>query len=98
MIDHPAGGLARVVPPLETRDGHRRGERMIGVDIAELHDVPPPQAENRLRIQPIESELMSTLRAAFAGRVVVADGAIGTMLQASTATLDDFAGHEGCNE
>jgi cobalamin-dependent methionine synthase I len=41
---------------------------------------------------------MSTLRAAFAGRVVVADGAIGTMLQASTATLDDFAGHEGCNE
>jgi 5-methyltetrahydrofolate--homocysteine methyltransferase len=29
---------------------------------------------------------------------VVADGAIGTMLQASDATLDDFAGHEGCNE
>jgi 5-methyltetrahydrofolate--homocysteine methyltransferase len=29
---------------------------------------------------------------------VVADGAIGTMLQASDASLDDFAGHEGCNE
>ena len=29
---------------------------------------------------------------------MVADGAIGTMLQASDATLDDFAGHEGCNE
>ena len=29
---------------------------------------------------------------------MVADGAIGTMLQASAATLDDFAGHEGCNE
>ena len=41
---------------------------------------------------------MSTLRAALAERVVVADGAIGTMLQASDATLDDFAGHEGCNE
>jgi 5-methyltetrahydrofolate--homocysteine methyltransferase len=31
-------------------------------------------------------------------RVVVADGAMGTMLQASAATLDDFGGHEGCNE
>ena len=31
-------------------------------------------------------------------RVVVADGAMGTMLQASDASLDDFLGHEGCNE
>jgi len=29
---------------------------------------------------------------------VVADGAMGTMLQASEATVDDFAGYEGCNE
>jgi 5-methyltetrahydrofolate--homocysteine methyltransferase len=42
--------------------------------------------------------LMSTLRAALAERVVVADGAMGTMLQASEATIDDFAGYEGCNE
>jgi len=42
--------------------------------------------------------VMSTLRTALAERVVVADGAIGTMLQASSASLDDFAGHEGCNE
>src|SRR3984893_11009409 len=41
---------------------------------------------------------MSTLRTALAERVVVADGAIGTMLHASDATIDDFAGHEGCNE
>src|SRR6516225_996387 len=41
---------------------------------------------------------MSTLRAALAERVVVADGAMGTMLQASEATVDDFAGYEGCNE
>ncbi len=38
------------------------------------------------------------LRAALARRVVVADGAMGTMLQASDATLSDFEGHEGCNE
>jgi 5-methyltetrahydrofolate--homocysteine methyltransferase len=42
--------------------------------------------------------LMSTLRAVLAERVVVADGAMGTMLQASEATIDDFAGYEGCNE
>jgi 5-methyltetrahydrofolate--homocysteine methyltransferase len=33
-----------------------------------------------------------------AQRVVVADGAMGTMLQDADPTLDDFAGHEGCNE
>jgi 5-methyltetrahydrofolate--homocysteine methyltransferase len=40
----------------------------------------------------------AALRAALAERVVVADGAMGTMLQASPATLSDFDGHEGCNE
>jgi len=39
-----------------------------------------------------------SLRAALAQRVIVADGAMGTMLQASAATLGDFDGHEGCNE
>jgi 5-methyltetrahydrofolate--homocysteine methyltransferase len=40
----------------------------------------------------------AALRVALAERVVVADGAMGTMLQASPATLGDFDGHEGCNE
>src|SRR5258706_1937689 len=31
-------------------------------------------------------------------RVLVADGAMGTMLQAADLSLDDFEGHEGCNE
>ncbi len=31
-------------------------------------------------------------------RVLVADGAMGTMLQAADPTMDDFQGHEGCNE
>ncbi len=39
-----------------------------------------------------------TLRAALAERVIIADGAMGSMLQGSAATLDDFDGHEGCNE
>jgi 5-methyltetrahydrofolate--homocysteine methyltransferase len=41
---------------------------------------------------------IAALRAALASRVVVADGAMGTMLQAHDLTLDDFEGHEGCNE
>ena len=40
----------------------------------------------------------STLREALATRVVVADGAMGTMLQAADPSLEDFDGHEGCNE
>ena len=39
-----------------------------------------------------------SLRAALSERVVVADGAMGTMLQSQDPTLDDFEGHEGCNE
>ncbi|MFF9410568.1 homocysteine S-methyltransferase family protein, partial [Streptomyces anandii] len=38
------------------------------------------------------------LRAALAARVVVADGAMGTMLQAQDPSLDDFLQLEGCNE
>jgi len=40
----------------------------------------------------------SALRAAMAERVVVADGAMGTMLQSHNLNLDDFQGLEGCNE
>ena len=31
-------------------------------------------------------------------RVIIADGAMGTMLQDANPTLEDFQGHEGCNE
>jgi 5-methyltetrahydrofolate--homocysteine methyltransferase len=40
----------------------------------------------------------AALLAALQERVVVADGAVGTMLQAADLTLDDFEGLEGCNE
>ncbi|MFF0782002.1 methionine synthase [Streptomyces sp. NPDC003720] len=40
----------------------------------------------------------SALREALATRVVVADGAMGTMLQAQEPTLEDFQQLEGCNE
>ncbi|MFG2601704.1 methionine synthase [Streptomyces sp. NPDC048462] len=40
----------------------------------------------------------AALREALATRVVVADGAMGTMLQAQDPTLEDFENLEGCNE
>ena len=40
----------------------------------------------------------STLRTAMSTRVIIADGAMGTMLQAENPSLEDFQGHEGCNE
>jgi 5-methyltetrahydrofolate--homocysteine methyltransferase len=39
-----------------------------------------------------------SLREAVGSRVVVADGAMGTMLQAADPSLEDFQGFEGCNE
>ncbi|MFN8082003.1 MAG: homocysteine S-methyltransferase family protein [Kineosporiaceae bacterium] len=37
-------------------------------------------------------------RQAFGDRVLIADGAMGTMLQAANPSLEDFQGLEGCNE
>ncbi|WP_131098755.1 methionine synthase [Streptomonospora litoralis] len=39
-----------------------------------------------------------SFRDALAQRVIIADGAMGTMLQAHDLSLDDFNGLEGCNE
>ena len=44
------------------------------------------------------TERSTALRGALAERIVIADGAMGTMLQASDATVGDFGGHDGCNE
>ncbi|MGE7432989.1 methionine synthase [Kitasatospora sp. NPDC001175] len=45
-----------------------------------------------------QQDRANALREALATRVVVADGAMGTMLQAQDPTLDDFQQLEGCNE
>ncbi|MBB5938833.1 methionine synthase [Streptomyces zagrosensis] len=44
------------------------------------------------------TDRVGALREALATRVVVADGAMGTMLQAQDPSLDDFEQLEGCNE
>ncbi|MBD3139494.1 methionine synthase [Microbispora bryophytorum] len=40
----------------------------------------------------------SSFREVLSERVLIADGAMGTMLQSYDPTLDDFQGHEGCND
>jgi 5-methyltetrahydrofolate--homocysteine methyltransferase len=61
--------------------------------------MPSPAVTSSLDItgipRPARSEqLLATLKE----RVVIADGAMGTMLQDVNPTLDDFEQHEGCNE
>ncbi|WP_460624863.1 homocysteine S-methyltransferase family protein, partial [Kitasatospora kifunensis] len=46
----------------------------------------------------VQQARATALREALASRVVVADGAMGTMLQAQNPTLADFQELEGCNE
>jgi 5-methyltetrahydrofolate--homocysteine methyltransferase len=48
-----------------------------------------------MRDQGIQSGL---LREALLKRVVIADGAMGTMLQDADPTMEDFQDHDGCNE
>ncbi|MFD5784053.1 methionine synthase [Streptomyces sp. NPDC126933] len=55
-----------------------------------MASLPTPSTDSRTRID--------ALREALATRVVVADGAMGTMLQAQDPTLEDFQDLEGCNE
>lgn len=43
-------------------------------------------------------KISSSLRSAMSQRVIIADGAMGTMLQDANPSLADFEGHEGCNE
>ncbi|MEY3697120.1 MAG: hypothetical protein RJA41_770, partial [Actinomycetota bacterium] len=43
-------------------------------------------------------ETPNILRKALAERVLIADGAMGTMLQAANPSIEDFQGFEGCNE
>ena len=40
----------------------------------------------------------ATLRESLKQRTLIADGAMGTMLQAANPTLEDFQNYEGCNE
>jgi 5-methyltetrahydrofolate--homocysteine methyltransferase len=49
---------------------------------------------------PVTSRSVSppTLLDALGRRLLVADGGMGTMIQAANPSLDDFEGHEGCNE
>ncbi|MGW6708032.1 homocysteine S-methyltransferase family protein, partial [Streptomyces sp. NPDC054956] len=55
-----------------------------------MASLPNPPADTQTRAD--------ALREALATRVVVADGAMGTMLQAQDPTMEDFQQLEGCNE
>src|SRR6185437_10206430 len=72
--------------------------RVKGLRITNLSGRATASAPGRLDVLIMTAAPDSTLLAALRERVVVADGAMGTMLQAHDLTLDDFEGLEGCNE
>ncbi|GAA3308020.1 methionine synthase [Nonomuraea dietziae] len=61
------------------------------MDAASIADRVAPVKLDRMNASPSFREVLSQ-------RVMVADGAMGTMLQSYDPTLDDFEGYEGCNE
>ncbi|MBW5422239.1 methionine synthase [Streptomyces sp. BG9H] len=58
----------------------------------------PTPSSQPTPVSPESRARADALREALATRVVVADGAMGTMLQAQDPTLEDFQNLEGCNE
>ena len=52
----------------------------------------------RLDLKPMFTPRSQQLLDAIKTRVVVADGAMGTMIQDASPTMDDFQNYEGCNE
>ena len=62
------------------------------------YDVEASSTADRLGRSWTPSSARSPSAHALSQRVVVADGAMGTMLQAQDPTMDDFQGLEGCNE
>lgn len=61
------------------------------MNMARAYDKLPPMSA-------LKNRTPSSLRTALGNRVVIADGAMGTMLQAANPSLADFQGFEGCNE
>ena len=61
------------------------------MNMTRAYDKLPPMSAPKNRTP-------SSLRIALRNRVVIADGAMGTMLQAANPSLADFEGFEGCNE
>src|SRR5438094_360523 len=109
MLDRPAGRVTCVVPAFKGENHHGAGRfgvvvllgvvwstRVLGfVDgLTHLTSLRPW----RSRLFSMSDRLSSPLLDALHTRVLVADGAMGTALQAHELSLDDFAGLEGCNE
>ena len=101
LLDGAAGRLAGVVPALEGRDHHRVAQlRHVAPARSPATAYGPPSidfAHSRTK-GPFVSTRSDLFRRSLTERVLVADGAMGTMLQAANPTLEDFEGLEGCNE
>jgi 5-methyltetrahydrofolate--homocysteine methyltransferase len=58
----------------------------------------PTRFSPRVDLNPMFTPRSQQLLDAIKSRVVVADGAMGTMIQEASPSMDDFQNYEGCNE
>jgi 5-methyltetrahydrofolate--homocysteine methyltransferase len=58
----------------------------------------PTRFSPRVDLKPMFTPRSQHLLDAIKSRVVVADGAMGTMIQEASPSMDDFQNYEGCNE
>ena len=79
--------------------GFRSGSEFSDMNIVEAYDKLPLVSASKTEASISKNALRAgSLREALATRVVIADGAMGTMIQAANPSLNDFQNLEGCNE
>src|SRR4051794_26522532 len=78
--------------------GRVRGGRRAAAGSRRRAHSPDQPTTTGLTLFSMSDRLSSPFLDALRSRVLVADGAMGTALQAHDLSLDDFGGLEGCNE
>src|SRR2546421_3709806 len=98
----PAGRRTRSPAQTTCRAGGWPHDRPAPRRPGPLSGPPAPSGHLPTRVSRAWSDSLKgvpdSLLSALADRILVADGAMGTMLQAADVALDDFDGYEGCNE
>src|SRR5262249_57675358 len=102
LVGRPRARLVEVVDALDLEDvgahvGEQRAAPGAGDDAGEIEHADTVEGERAIRHAAYHSKLLgyydfvTTLREALGARILVLDGAMGTMIQAQALGPDDFA-------
>jgi len=79
--------------------GRRRESEFSDMNIEQAYDKLSLVSASKTAVSDSKNAVREgSLRKALASRVVIADGAMGTMIQSANPSLSDFQNLEGCNE